>query len=148
MQCHWHECGHVVFGNEKQYRINLVLDTPMHSGYTAFNKFIAKYMAQSFSIYNPNMYLQFALFIPQYLPRCSQRKSPDGGKMIFKASHRAGAEPFLKTKSLHIRAFLMSKFTVARFGVYAKMPENADIACILRCFVIRRPFGYMVEINR
>lgn len=68
--------------------------------------------------------------------------------MIFKASHRAGAEPFLKVKSLHIRAFLMPKFTVARFAIHAKMPENADIACILRCFVICRPFVYMVEINR
>ena len=28
------------------------------------------------------------------------------------------------------------------------MPENADIACILRCFVICCPFGYMVGINR
>lgn len=68
--------------------------------------------------------------------------------MIFKASHRAGAEPFLKVKSLHIMAFLMLKFTVVRFTVCAKMLENADIACILRCFVIHCPFGYMVEINR
>lgn len=68
--------------------------------------------------------------------------------MIFKASHRAGAEPFLKAKSLHIRAFLMLKFTVAYSASRAKMLENADIACILRCFVIRRPFGYMVGINR
>lgn len=36
-----------------------------------------------------------------------EEKSPGGWKMIFKASHRAGAEPFLKTKSLHIRAFLI-----------------------------------------
>lgn len=42
----------------------------------------------------------------------------------------------------------MSKFTVAYSASRAKMPENADIACILRCFVICRPFGYMVEINR
>lgn len=68
--------------------------------------------------------------------------------MIFKASHRAGANPFLKAKNLYIRAFLMSKFTVAYSASRAKMPENADIACILRCFVICRPFGYMVEINR
>lgn len=68
--------------------------------------------------------------------------------MIFKASHRAGAKPFLKAKSLHIRAFLMSKFTVAYFAIHAKIPENADIACIFRCFVIRCPFGYMVGINR
>ena len=68
--------------------------------------------------------------------------------MIFKASHRASAEPFLKVKSLHIRAFLMPKYTVARLTVCAKMLENADIACFLRCFVIRCPFGYMVGINR
>lgn len=68
--------------------------------------------------------------------------------MIFKASHRAGAKPFLEAKSLHICAFLMLKFTVSRLAICAKMPENADIACILRCFVIRRPFGYMVGINR
>lgn len=68
--------------------------------------------------------------------------------MIFKASHRAGANHFLKAKSLHIRVFLMPKFTVARLTVCAKMLENADIACFLRCFVIRCPFGYMVGINR
>ena len=68
--------------------------------------------------------------------------------MIFKASHRASAEPFLKVKSLHIRAFLMPKYTVARLTVCAKMLENADIACFLRCFVIRCPFGYRVGINR
>lgn len=88
------------------------------------------------------------MVIPQYLPRCRQRKSPSGEKMIFKASHRASAEPFLKVKSLHIRAFLMPKFTVAYFAIHAKIPENADIACILRCFVIRHPFGYMVGNNR
>lgn len=68
--------------------------------------------------------------------------------MIFKASHRAGAKPFLEAKSLHIRVFLMPKFTVASLTVCAKMLENADIACFLRYFVIRCPFGYMVGINR
>lgn len=68
--------------------------------------------------------------------------------MIFKASHRAGAKPFLKAKSLHIRVFLMPKFTVPRLTVCTKMLENADIACIFRRFVIRCPFGYMVGINR
>lgn len=42
----------------------------------------------------------------------------------------------------------MPKFTVARLTVCAKMLENADIACFLRCFVIRCPFGYMVGIDR
>lgn len=42
----------------------------------------------------------------------------------------------------------MSKFTVAYFAIHAKMLENADIACFLRCFVIRCPFGYIVGINR
>ena len=68
--------------------------------------------------------------------------------MIFKASHRAGAKPFLKAKSLHIKAFFMPKFTVTYSASRAKMLENADIACFLRCFVTRCPFGYMVGINR
>lgn len=66
--CHalWHELGHIVFGNEKQYGINLAEDTPMRSGYAVFNEFIAEYIAylvsdrEGFGIYNPNMYLQLA----------------------------------------------------------------------------------------
>ena len=66
--CHalWHEFGHIVFGNEKQYGINLAEDTPMRSGYAVFNEFIAEYIAhvvsdgEGFSVYNPNMYLQLA----------------------------------------------------------------------------------------
>ena len=121
MQCHWHECGHVVFGNEKQYRINLVLDTPMHSGYTAFNKFIAKYMAQSFGIYNPNMYLQFALFIPQYLPRCSQRKSSDRDcKIVCEYNSETQNCIF----DAQINSFLFRHF-VKRFQKSRKSPENS-----------------------
>lgn len=41
----------------------------------------------------------------------------------------------------------MPKFTVANFVLLEKMPESADIAYILHCFVILRPFGYMVGIN-
>ena len=64
--CHalWHEFGHIVFGDEKQYGIDLAEDTPMRSGYAVFNEFIAEYIAhvvsdgEGFGIYNPNMYLQ------------------------------------------------------------------------------------------
>jgi len=66
--CHalWHEFGHIVFGNEKQYGINLAEDTPMRSGYAVFNEFMAEYIAhfvsdrEGFGVYNPNMYLQLA----------------------------------------------------------------------------------------
>lgn len=66
--CHalWHEFGHIVFGNEKQYGINLAEDTPMRSGYAVFNEFIAEYIAhvvsdrEGFGVYNPNTYLQLA----------------------------------------------------------------------------------------
>lgn len=66
--CHalWHEYGHIVFGNEKQYSIDLAEDTPMRSGYAVFNEFMAEYIAhfvsdrEGFGVYNPNMYLQLA----------------------------------------------------------------------------------------
>lgn len=66
--CHalWHEFGHIVFGDEKQYAIDLAEDTPMRSGYAVFNEFIAEYIAhavsdgEGFGVYNPNMYLQLA----------------------------------------------------------------------------------------
>lgn len=66
--CHalWHEFGHIVFGDEKQYGIDLAEDTPMRSGYAVFNEFIAEYIAhvvsdgEGFGVYNPNMYLQLA----------------------------------------------------------------------------------------
>jgi len=66
--CHalWHEFGHIVFGNEKQYGIDLSEDTPLRSGYAMFNEFIAEYIAyeisrgEGFGAYNPNMYLQMA----------------------------------------------------------------------------------------
>ena len=62
----WHELGHILFGNEKQYGIDIENDTPMRSGYAVFNEFIAEYIAhvvsngEGFEIYNPNMYLQLA----------------------------------------------------------------------------------------
>lgn len=66
--CHaiWHELGHILFGNEKQYGIDIEKDTSMRSGYAVFNEFIAEYIAhvvsdgEGFGIYNPNMYLQLA----------------------------------------------------------------------------------------
>lgn len=71
-------------------------------------------MAQSFGIYNPNMYLQFALFIPQYLPRCSQRKTPT-----------EAAKLFVDTTPKHKTAFLSLKFTVFFFGISRKAFEKA-----------------------
>ena len=62
----WHEFGHIMFGNEKQYGIDFAIDTPMRSGYAVFNEFMAEYIAhvvsdgEGFGIYNPNMYLQMA----------------------------------------------------------------------------------------
>lgn len=66
--CHalWHEFGHIVFGNEKPFGIDLAEDTPIRSGYAVFNEFIAEYIAhvvsdgEGFGVYNPNMYLQLA----------------------------------------------------------------------------------------
>ena len=66
--CHalWHEFGHIIFGNEKQYGIDFNVDTPMRSGYAVFNEFMAEYIAyvvtegEGFGVYNPNMYLQMA----------------------------------------------------------------------------------------
>ena len=62
----WHEFGHIIFGNEKQYNIDFQEDTPLRSGYAVFNEFIAEYIAHvvsdgaGFGVYNPNMYLQMA----------------------------------------------------------------------------------------
>ena len=66
--CHalWHEFGHIIFGSEKQYRMDFNVDTPMRSGYAVFNEFMAEYIAyvvtggEGFGVYNPNMYLQMA----------------------------------------------------------------------------------------
>ena len=64
----WNRCtrDRILFGNEKQYGIDIENDTPMRSGYAVFNEFIAEYIAhvvsngEGFEIYNPNMYLQLA----------------------------------------------------------------------------------------
>jgi len=62
----WHEFGHILFGNEKQYCIDFSIDTPMRSGYAVLNELMAEYIAhyvsggEGFGIYNPNMYLQMA----------------------------------------------------------------------------------------
>jgi len=62
----WHEFGHILFGDEKQFGIDLSVDTPMRSGYAVFNELIAEYIAhfmtggEGFGTYNPNMYLQMA----------------------------------------------------------------------------------------
>lgn len=80
--CHalWHEFGHILFGDEKQYGIDLNIDTPIRSGYAVLNELIAEYIAhfmtggEGFGIYNPNMYLQMAFqeqdtIIPYWLSR-------------------------------------------------------------------------------
>jgi len=64
----WHELGHILFGTEKDYGIDLNLDTPLRSGYALFNEFLAEYVALFLNgnerfgnVYNPNMYLQMAV---------------------------------------------------------------------------------------
>ncbi len=76
----WHEFGHILFGDEKQFGIDLDVDTPLRSGYAVFNELIAEYVAhymtggEGFGTYNPNMYLQMAFqdegtIIPYWLSR-------------------------------------------------------------------------------
>lgn len=76
----WHEFGHVLFGDEKQFSMDLDIDTPMRSCYAVFNELIAEYMGyfmtggEGFGTYNPNMYLQMAFpeqatIIPYWLSR-------------------------------------------------------------------------------
>ncbi len=62
--CVWHELGHIVFGDEKQFNIDLEQDTPLRSGYALFNEFIAEYIAYTVNDFNhlsgsylPNGYL-------------------------------------------------------------------------------------------
>lgn len=45
--CHaiWHELGHLMFGSEEKYNIDLKQDTPFRSGYAVVNEFMAEYIA-------------------------------------------------------------------------------------------------------
>lgn len=61
----WHELGHIMFGDDKAFNVDLNLDTPLRSGYAVVNEFMAEYIAlyvngnEGFgNVYNPNMYLQ------------------------------------------------------------------------------------------
>jgi hypothetical protein len=63
----WHEFGHLLSGDEKQYGINLERDTPMRSGYAVFNEFVAEYIAYTVNVAEPfrnamgsHIYLQMA----------------------------------------------------------------------------------------
>jgi hypothetical protein len=63
----WHEFGHILFGDEKQYGINFEDDTPMRSGYAVFNEFVAEYIAYTVNDAEPfrnamrsHIYLQMA----------------------------------------------------------------------------------------
>lgn len=61
----WHELGHLMFGSEKQFDIDLNEDTPMRSGYAVINEFMAEFIAytvnkfESFSdSHDAQIYLQ------------------------------------------------------------------------------------------
>ena len=45
--CHalWHEFGHILFGDEKQFGINLSIDIPKRSSYAVLNELMAEYIA-------------------------------------------------------------------------------------------------------
>ena len=66
----------------------------------------------------------------------------------FQGFAQSRCEAFLKSEKSAYKSIFDAEIYSSRLTVCAKMLENADIACFLRCFVICRPFGYMVEINR
>lgn len=41
----WHELGHIRFGTEEKYGIDLEVDSPKRSGYAVVNEFMAEYVA-------------------------------------------------------------------------------------------------------
>lgn len=41
----WHELGHIMFGSEKQFNIDLSIDSPLRSGYAVINEFMAEFIA-------------------------------------------------------------------------------------------------------
>ncbi len=51
--CIWHELGHIIFGDEKTFNIDLNKDTPLLSGYGIFNEFIAEYIAYTVNDFKP-----------------------------------------------------------------------------------------------
>lgn len=67
--CHaiWHELGHIIFGTEEKYGIELAVDTPTRSGYAVVNEFVAEFIAYIVNDFETfgcslkaNMYLQMA----------------------------------------------------------------------------------------
>ena len=63
----WHEFGHLLFGDENTFGIDLLVDTPLRSGYALVNEFMAEYVAyyindkESFGdAERPHVYLQMA----------------------------------------------------------------------------------------
>jgi len=63
----WHEFGHLLFGDENTFGIDLSVDTPLRSGYAIVNEFMAEYVAyyinerESFGdAERPHVYLQMA----------------------------------------------------------------------------------------
>ncbi len=63
----WHEFGHLLFGDENTFGIDLSVDTSLRSGYAIVNEFMAEYVAyhinerESFGdAERPHVYLQMA----------------------------------------------------------------------------------------
>lgn len=63
----WHELGHIKFGTEEKYGIDLAGDTPKRSGYAIVNEFMAEFIAYTvndFETFNcslkAHLYLQMA----------------------------------------------------------------------------------------
>lgn len=76
----WHEIGHIVFGDEKTFGVDLECDTRLRSGYAVVNEFMAEFIAYSVNGRKPfpmaqraNIYLQMAfqegIVFPYWLSR-------------------------------------------------------------------------------
>lgn len=76
----WHELGHIMFGSEKKFGVDLECDTPLRSGYAVVNEFMAEFIAYSVNERKPfptaqraNIYLQMAfqegIVFPYWLSR-------------------------------------------------------------------------------
>ena len=69
----WHELGHIMFGSEKQFNIDLSEDTPLRSGYAVINEFMAEFVAYTVNKFDTfgnsqraHTYLQMA-FMEEYV---------------------------------------------------------------------------------
>lgn len=81
-------------------------------------------MWQRLAQWHPSAVGRIGGFIPQHLPRCSQRKSPD-----------RDARLFVDTTPKHKTAFLSLKFTVLSFGISWKDFKKAGKALKTAPFV-------------